>query len=939
MCEEAAELCNIESTQVKDIYPCIALQQGMLSITARSETNNVARTLFELPSHIALSRFEKAWLNTVRQASILRTRVVDLTSDGLVQVVVDSPIMLGRYENITNFIEDSIPMGLGVPLCRAGLISGESPCLIVEMHHSIFDGWSTQLILDAIEAEYYEKATLSSILPFQPFLLLVVQPAQKANSHEFDSLFSRTSSVVSSSDQPGSLIIVCKDGEADTVGMYNPYAMMIICQLHESGVELKINFDSGAISAKQVQRMSVQFEHLLRQLCSEECTQMSLRDITVVTKDDLADIWNWNAARLESKFESITDVLHRQSDAKPEAVLISAWDQQLTAQQVQTWSVTLAARLRHEGVLPGSIVILTFEKSAWQAVMMLAALRIGAIVLPMSVPVSKNRALQVVESLQPQFAVTSTSSDSSPFHGLIPVLNIADLITPEIKGSDVVAQSLPYCHLPSDPALFLFTSGSTGTPKAIAWSHSALSANIQAAIVAFGLTGTSRVFQFAGYDFDVSTVETLATLLAGGCLCIPSETDRRNRLTDTINGYNANWMCLTPSVSETMNAGDLPSTKTMVFAGEKLEQKTALRWLDAQKTVHNWYGPAEASVATSCLVNRDSWRPGMIGQGCAGLAWLVDPKDPNRLAPVGAVAELCMEGSMLAQYAGANGAELNKQSFISPSWLQDGHWKTSGRPGPVYRTGDLVTYDSDGRIIYLGRLQDSLRKIRGQRIDLGEIERCIQDFLTGLVDTILVAEIFSPACCDSDTLALFISPADAVDRVDPQAYLQSAWPVDSLENHLASILPSYMIPRMYIPLNELPIGPTGKTDRRRLREIGGSLTLAQLAEMQPTRKQARKVNTENEKLLQKMWAHVLGIEPDAVYATDHFLRLGGDSISAMRLVGLARTKGFSLTVADVFDFPELERMAEKMTHGESPVDMQDIPAFSLLPLGVDKSGS
>ncbi|KAF7526585.1 hypothetical protein PCG10_003976 [Penicillium crustosum] len=1091
MREKAAELCNIELAQVEDIYPCTSLQEGMLSITARGETNNVARTLFELPSHTDLSRLEKAWLNTVHEASILRTRVIDLTSDGLVQVLVDSPIMLGRYENITNFIKDSIPMGLGVPLCRAGIISGELPSLIVEMHHSIFDGWSTKLILDAIEAEYYEKATPSSILPFRSFvkytkgmdkeasslywkthldggsetktfpypgyrpgekldfnhkvsempwihsgttpssvvraaaalllasytnsndvrygatisgrqaavagieqivgptiatvpvrakfdwnqtvkswleqvqrqaveateheqlglqqiaglaenanlfqLLLVVQPAQQANSHEVDGLFSRTSSVVSSSDQPGSFKIVSKDGEADTVGMYNPYAMMIICQLHESGLELKINFDSGAIPAKQVQRMSVQFEHLLRQLCSEECAQISLCDITVVTKEDLADIWTWNAARLEPKFESITDSLDRQNDAKPDAVLISAWDQKLTAQQVQTWSVTLAARLHHEGVLPGSIVVLTFEKSAWQAVMMLAALRIGAIVLPMSVPVSKARALQVVESLQPQIAVTSTSSDASPFHMLIPVLNIADLITQEMKGSNIVVKSLPQNHLSSDPALLLFTSGSTGTPKAIVWSHSALSANIKAAIMAFGLTDTSRVFQFAGYDFDVSTVETLATLLAGGCLCIPSETDRRNRLIDTINGYDANWVCLTPSVSETLGAVDLPFMKTMVFAGEKLEHKTALRWLDAQKTVHNWYGPAEASVATSCLIDSDSWCPGMIGQGRAGLAWLVDPKNPNLLAPVGAVAELCMEGSMLAQYAGANGAELNKESFISPSWLQDGHWKTPGRPGPVYRTGDLVTYDSDGRIIYLGRLQDSQRKIRGQRIDLGEIERCTQDFLTGLVDTILVAEIFSPACGDNDTLALFISPADAADRTDPQGYLQSVWPVDALENHLASILPSYMIPRMYIPLSELPIGPTGKTDRRRLREIGGSLTLAQLAKMQPTRKQARKVNTENEKILQQMWAHVLGVEPDVIYATHHFLRLGGDSISAMRLVGMARTKGFYLTVADVFDFPELERMADKMVHDESDVDMQDIPAFSLLPLGVDES--
>ncbi|KAJ5210468.1 AMP-dependent synthetase/ligase [Penicillium cf. griseofulvum] len=1091
MREEAARHCNIEVAQVEDIYPCTALQQGMLSITARSETNNVARTLFELPSQIDLPRFEKAWLSTVQQASILRTRVIDLTSNGLVQVVVDSPIMLNRYANITDFVKSSVQMGLGVPLCHAGLISGASPSLIMEMHHSVFDGWSTKLILDVIEAEYNEKVIPPEILPFRSFvkytkgidkeisslywktyldggsetktypspgyrpekkvdlnhniagmqwtqsgttpssvvraalalllasytnsndvrygvtisgrqanvpgieqiagptiatvpvrarfdwnqtveswleqvqtqaveatqheqlglqqiaglieeaslfqLLLVIQPAQQKSSHEVDGLFSKASSVVDSSDQPGSLKIVCKDGEADTVGMYNPYAMMIICQLHESGLELKVNFDSGAIPAKQVERMLIQFEHVLRQLCLEECTQMRLRDITVITKDDLADIWTWNAAQLDPKFKSITDGLHRQSDTNPEAVLISAWDQQLTAQQVQLWSETLAGRLIHEGVTPGSIVILAFEKSAWQAVMMLAALRVGAIVLPMSVPVSKTRALQIVESLQPQIAVTSMSSDSSPFQELVPVLGIADLITPDWKGCEVAVKYSPYCHLPNDPALLLFTSGSTGIPKAIAWSHSALSTNVQAAIVAFGLNDTSRVFQFAGYDFDVSTVETLATLLAGACLCIPSETDRRNRLTDAINGYSANWMCLTPSVSETMRPGDLPSMKTVVFAGEKLEYKTAIRWLDTQKTVHNWYGPAEASVATSCLVNYDGWRPGMIGQGRAGLAWLVDPKDPNILAPVGAVAELCMEGSMLAQYAGANGASLNKENFISPSWLQDGHWKTPGRPGPVYRTGDLVAYGSDGCIIYLGRLQDSQRKIRGQRIDLGEIERCIQGFLTGLVDTTLVAEIFSPACGDNDILALFVSPADEVDHADLKAYMQSAWPVDALENHLASILPSYMIPRVYIPLSELPIGPTGKTDRRRLREIGGSLTLSQLAEMQPARKQTRKVSMESEKILQQMWAHVLGVKPDDVYATDHFLRLGGDSISAMRLVGMAHTQGFSLTVADVFDFPELENMVVKMVHSESDVDMQDIPAFSLLPLGVDES--
>ncbi|OQE37215.1 hypothetical protein PENCOP_c010G01994 [Penicillium coprophilum] len=1096
MREEAARLCNIEVAQVEDIYPCTALQQGMLSITARGETNNVSQTVFELPSSVDLSRLEKAWLDTVQQASILRTRIIDLTGNGLVQVVVDSPVMLDRYEDVSDFVRYSIPMELGSPLCRVGLISGASPSFIMEMHHSIFDGWSTKLILDSIEAEYGENVTPVAILPFRSFakytkgvdketsslywktylegasetkifpspgyrpgkkvdlshnvtempwensgttpssvvraalalvlasytnsndirfgatisgrnanivgieriagptiatvpvrarfdwnqtveswlqqvqaqtveateheqlglqqiagsieetnlfqLLLVTQPAQQGSTHDVNGLFSRASSIIKTSDQTGSLKIVCKDGEADTVGMYNPYAMMMICQLHDSGVELKINFDSGAISVKQVERMSVQFEHLLRQLSSAECTQMSLRDITVLTKDDLADIWTWNASQPEPKFESIINGLHRQSDAKPEAILISAWDQQLTAQQVKLWSVKLADRLRHEGIIPGSIVVLASDKSAWQAVIMLAALRVGATVLPMSVPVSKTRALQVVESLQPHIVVTSTSSDSSPFHEVIPVLSIADLITPETKRSEVDDKYPPFSPLPTDPALLLFTSGSTGTPKAIRWSHGALSTNIQAAVVAFELKDTSRVFQFAGYDFDVSTVETFASLISGACLCIPSETDRKNRLTEAINEHNANWMCLTPSVSETLNPGDLPYMQTVVFAGEKLEYKTAIRWLGTHKTVHNWYGPAEASVATSCPVKHDSWRPGMIGVGSAGLTWLVDPRDPNLLAPVGAVAELCMEGCMLAQYAGANGGMLNKESFISPPWLQAGHWKTPGRQGPIYRTGDLVKYDSDGRIFYLGRLQDSQRKIRGQRIDLGEIERCIQDFLIGLVDTMIVAEIFSPACSDNDILALFVSPTDAVDRTDPKGYIQNGWPVNGLENHLATILPSYMIPRVYIPLSEFPIGPTGKTDRRRLREIGGLLTLEQLAEMQPTRKQARRVTTDKEKLLQQMWAHVLGVEPDVIYATDHFLRLGGDSISAMRLVGMVRGRGFSLAVADVFDSPELEKMVEKMIRvsEDQVLDLYPCTALQegLLALGARRQG-
>jgi aryl carrier-like protein len=163
--EEAARLCKIDVAEVEDIYPCTALQEGMLSITARSSAgpdqssaDNLARTIFELPSDINISRLEHALTTTIHNASILRTRVINLTSNGLVQVVLNSSITLNQYQSITDFIHDSPLTGLGFPLYRAGLIPGEPPSLIMEMHHSIFDGWSTRLILDAIEAAYHRKA-------------------------------------------------------------------------------------------------------------------------------------------------------------------------------------------------------------------------------------------------------------------------------------------------------------------------------------------------------------------------------------------------------------------------------------------------------------------------------------------------------------------------------------------------------------------------------------------------------------------------------------------------------------------------------------------------------------------------------------------------------------------------------------------------------------
>lgn len=1078
ICKETARLCGVDISEIEDVFPCTPLQQGMLSMTARNEgmpcgqgsADYVSRTVFELPKQISIKDFQKAWTTTVKHIQITRTRIIDLPGEGLVQVVVNVPAPLHSYSYISDFLECAEPMSLGTSLCRAVIIQGDPNQFILEMHHAIFDGWCTMLILDAVEAAYHEnRTTLQPLEPFQPFikhvlatdsskassfwreqlagseattfpspnyhpekkmdlehsisglqwprtgvtpstavrsalalllasytnsndikfgatvsgrqapvpgieriagptiatipvrvkfdwdqtveallehvqlqaveiteheqfglqniqrideaveeasqfqLLLVVQPVAQGTSQNVEGLFSQT---------------VTASGNST----FNPYAVMIICELKDSGLMLKINFDSGAIERKDVQRVALQLEHLLQQLCSEQLANSKLRDIISVNKEDLMDIWEWNKVLPEAIAEPVTDVIDDMAGHQPEVIAISASDRKITYQQLKDLSMCLAFRLREEGVGPGSIVVLSFEKSSWMTVSMIAVLKVGAIALPLSAPTSNQRAREVVEMLQPKLAIISAISNSSPFHGLITTFQISELVQPSDESYVHVFQQHEIRS--SDPALILFSSGSTGIPKSILWSHSTLSSNIRAASIAFGLNATSRVFQFAGYEFDVSTVEVLATLSVGGCLCIPSESDRANRLTGAIDDASANWMCLTPSVSETIAPSDLPSLKTLVFAGEKLQYKTALKWVGSLQYVYNWYGPAEASVATSHLVEEETWKPGVIGRSKSGLTWLVDPKDSNILAPIGAIAELCIEGPIVASYAGDGSPVLNKKSFFLPQWLQRGHHETPGRQGQLYRTGDLVKYDTDGRIIFIGRSQDSQRKLRGQRVELSAIELGVQSFLSGRFEAIVVAEIFSPSKSDNETLALFISPAGVTDPVqDGEAFIKRVLPVDELEANLWKILPSFMIPKLYIPIAKIPTSHTGKTDRRRLRQIGSSLTYEELAEMQPSRREARRPSTDMEKRLQQLWAEIIGIEADAISANDNFLRLGGDSISAMRLVASARNRGLQLTVAHIFQSPQLENMA-KVVKEDFTYSEKEVPPFSLLGPGI-----
>ena len=167
----AARLCKVEMYEIEDIYPCTPLQEGMLAMTVKKSGDYVSRRAFILPKHIVEARFEHAWNEVVSRTPILRTRIVNLSGEGIVQVVLRCSVALNSHLNVRSFLGGEESVALGKPLCRAGLIQDDQWVFRLDIHHAIFDGWCIELILDAVEEIYRGVQSIDlRLAPFQPFV-------------------------------------------------------------------------------------------------------------------------------------------------------------------------------------------------------------------------------------------------------------------------------------------------------------------------------------------------------------------------------------------------------------------------------------------------------------------------------------------------------------------------------------------------------------------------------------------------------------------------------------------------------------------------------------------------------------------------------------------------------------------------------------------------
>lgn len=673
---------------------------------------------------------------------------------------------------------------------------------------------------------------------------------------------------------------------------------------------------------------------------TQTSTQLNGVDHLVYEERENLSLWNRNVPASTEK--CIQVLFEDRARQQPQAPSISSWDGELTYEMLDSLASRLAYHLVQLGVGPEVLVLLCFEKSKWAIVAILAVLKAGGAFVPMDPNHPPQRQETIISQISPKILLASSSFASKCTHKIENIIAVDETLMQNLAES-VISSPLGQRGQPSNLAYMIFTSGSTGLPKGVMIEHSAFCSSSLDHGQVLGFNEQSRVLQFSSFIFDVSVMDILTTLIFGGCICIPSDDERMNDIAGAMNRMRVTLATLTPSIAHHLQPDGVKNLRTLALAGEKVPNETVARWSNRVELI-NAYGPTECAVLCAAFkYNLASVAPATIGRAMGSISWIVDPENSDKLAHVGDVGELLIEGPILAR-GYFNNAKATTASFITePLWRSS--FGTSSKPRRMYKTGDLVRYSKEGDLIYLGR-KDFQVKIHGQRVELFEIEHHIQKLLPEQKQ--VAVDLACTADGSGDLLIAFICVGEdwgcewVGSRIEmiPEAGKRFRDLVQHLEDELRQTLPAYMIPVLFIPLPRLPLTVSSKIDRSELRKLISQNSHAALAAILGNRGTASsQALTTQEAAMAALWSSVLPILANQILPDDNFLKLGADSLTAIGLVAAARRQGMRLTVADIFKKPQLREMAlvpelnqslSVATVAPFSIPIDGVPAGSLL---------
>ncbi|ODG96163.1 non-ribosomal peptide synthetase [Nostoc sp. KVJ20] len=661
------------------------------------------------------------------------------------------------------------------------------------------------------------------------------------------------------------------------------FDLSLIFRETPQGLTGEWEYATDLFEVQTIQRMAGHFAVLLQGIVDNP--QQPIDTLPLMTEEESQQLQNWNQTQTDYPLnQTLVDLFEAQVAKNPNNLALVLESQSLTYQQLNQKANQLAHYIiQNHQIQPDTLIGICVERSLEMIIGVLGILKAGAAYIPIDPNYPKERIEFMLEDSGTSVLLTqSFLLDQLP---LVKLKNEIICLDRETFNAALTNNPNPQ-SIPDNLAYIIYTSGSTGRPKGVMIEHRAIVNLALAWAEIFQVQHHSRWLQFGSFSFDLSIGEIATALSAGACLYLAKKETLlpSQALVDLLCDRKISHFTLPPSVLSVLPQASLPDLQAVIVGGEACTAELVTHW-GKKRRFFNCYGPTESTVIASISSCEPNGKKPSIGQPLSNIRiYILDTH--HQPLPVGIPGELCIAGVGLAR-GYLNRPDLTAEKFIEVELF--------GKTERIYKTGDLAKWNSDGNLEYLGRI-DAQIKLRGFRIELGEIESLLlQNYLVREAVVILYETDNNPR------LVAYVTAKEKSSNLASQ-----------LKDYLKIRLPNYMIPSQIIVLDQLPLSPNGKLDRRALPTPNAATSTDFQMPVTPT-----------EELLATLWQSLL--KAKSVGRQDNFFELGGHSLLATQLVTRIRdTFGVEVPVRKVFEQSVLSDLATEIDKAASVIALPPI---------------
>lgn len=663
---------------------------------------------------------------------------------------------------------------------------------------------------------------------------------------------------------------------------------------------LSFEYNSDLFEETTINHWTEIYKEIVTSCINAEELEIGRLDILPGSEKEQIRIWNQTTAPYE-KDTCIHQKLEQLSSDSPNLAALRFGNSVLTYKELNDHSNRLANYLIKKGVCVGDIIAVCIDRSFEMMVGIFATLKAGATYLPLDSKNPQNRLSEIIGDAKPKIILTDSKSDLNlpPYSTIIYTDNIlTHPLTDNSTNPETKVES-------NNLAYIIYTSGSTGKPKGVMIEHHSLMNRLNWMQKQFPIASNDVLLQKTSITFDVSVWELFWWTFSGASLAIlpPGSEREPAKIVQEIETKKVSVIHFVPSMfsvfidylKSAQVVSKISGLKWIIASGEALQPKTVnefnkLRSFSKLPEVVNLYGPTEATIDVSiyrCPLDSNI-KEIPIGKTIDNTQLYVLNK-ANQIQPWGIPGELVIGGVNLAR-GYINNPELTELKFPEIEIESDSKKR-------FYRTGDLAKWNSDGNIVFIGRMDNQI-KIRGFRIELGEIEAKLLEY-PKIKEASVMLQI---AANENPLLKAFVV-------LFPDEKTNSG----QIKKYLVELLPAYMLPNQIFILDQMPISQNGKIDRKQLIAIDTKIE--------------EPVNTNSsvmEQNISNIFTELLGIK--CFRNADNFFDLGGNSLMAIRLTNMIYEKyNIKLEVVKIFEYPSIKDLARYLssinndTVNDSPV--------------------